>query len=78
MIKLSYKKNKDTILKTMTFVEALKNGLINYEDIDDFIDEWHNSNSNQNIAEFLGMTKQQYFKYLKEHIQGLKKMFPRG
>lgn len=61
----------------MTFTEALKNGSATYEDIEKYIAEWHNSPSGKKIYEFLGMTQQQYRKYLQGHVPALKQMFPK-
>ena len=30
------------------------------EDINNYIDDWHNSNSNKKLHEFLGLTEKQY------------------
>ena len=75
MNKESYKQDK-TI--EMTFVELLKQGKIDYKDIDDYIVEWHKGNSNKTIYEFLGMTKEQYFKFGSGNYQALKLMFKKG
>lgn len=61
----------------MTFVEAVQKGLINYEDIDDYIVAWHKSNSSKDIDEYLGMTEEQYFKFGTNGIKALRQMFPR-
>lgn len=65
-------------MKTMTFVEALKNGYIKYEDIDKYIDKWHKESTNLTIYEYLGMKKEEYFMFLKHHKKALKKMFPKN
>lgn len=63
----------------MTFVEALKSGLSDYDDIEDYIDAWHEGKGNgKSISEYLGMTKEQYFRFLKGYVPELKKMFKRG
>ena len=74
----AFKKDIKEIIKTMPFVEALKKGLVDYEDILDFIDAWHEGDSTLEIDEYLGMTEEQYFEYLKNHIEGLKKIFKKG
>ena len=63
--------------KTMTFVDALKNGDVEYDDIDTYINMWHKGNSTLTIYEFLGMKKEEYFMFLKYHKKALKKMFPK-
>lgn len=75
MNKKSYKQDKTNVL---TFVELLKQGLVDYEDIDDYIVEWHKSSSNKTIYEFLGMTKEQYFKFGTSNYLALKSMFKKG
>lgn len=61
----------------MTYVDALKQGLVDYDDIDDFIDIWHESGTGKELHEFLGMTKEQYFEYLRDD-ELLKTMFKKG
>lgn len=70
-------KEKIAYRKDMTFVEALRQGLADYDDIDDYIDAWHNSSFQGEVYEFLGMTKQQYFKW-GEDENYLKQVFPKG
>lgn len=72
--KKAYKK---VVIDTMTFVEAVQKGLIDYENIEDYVDKWHEGKSNKNIAEFLGMTKEQYFRFLEGNENTLRQMFPR-
>jgi len=45
-----------------TFMELHKQGL--ELDIDDYIDEWHNGDSNKELHEYLGMTWDEYKIYL--------------
>lgn len=35
--------------------------------IDDFIEEWHHSDSDQKLHEFLGLTTEQYSLFIKDH-----------
>lgn len=69
-------KHKTENERKMTFTEALKNGSATYEDIEKYIAEWHESPTGKSVYEFLGMTQQQYWKYLQGHIPALKQMFP--
>lgn len=69
--------DKKEIVKTMTYVEALKQGLVNYDDINDFIEEWHEGWTGKELHEFLGMTKEQYFEYVRDD-ESLKTMFKKG
>jgi hypothetical protein len=34
---------------------------VNIEDLDDFLKEWHQNNSNEEINEYLGLTEKQYY-----------------
>jgi len=49
-----YKKTKKT------FMELLRRGKVSSSDIDNFIDIWHESNSELTLHEFLGMTEREY------------------
>lgn len=42
------------------FVSMCANGELLLEDIDDFIDEWHESDSAEEIYDYLGMSQQEY------------------
>lgn len=44
----------------VTFIEYCITGKLSLDDIDDFIDIWHNSDTNINLHEFLGMTVEEY------------------
>ncbi len=46
--------------KNMNFVSMCANGKLLLDDIDDFIDEWHESDSDEEIYEYLGMSQQEY------------------
>ena len=78
MKKEAFKKDIKEIIKTMTFVEALKYGLVDYNDIDHFVDTWHEGDSTLEIDEFLGMTEEQYFKWVDEGNEILSQMFTKG
>lgn len=71
-------KQKIAYKKDISFVEALKQGLADYDDIDDYIDKWHDGPYTCKIYEFLGMTKQQYFEYIKHHESYLRLTFTKG
>ncbi len=52
-----------------TFVSQFLRGIVSVEDIDDFIDAWHNSNSNVPLHEYLGMTMEEYKTYVQtDHL----------
>lgn len=52
-------------MSNKTFVELYKAGEVNVDDIDNFVDEWHNTNNgNQPLHRYLGMTWRQYVKWV--------------
>ncbi|MFT5707958.1 MAG: hypothetical protein ACI9ES_002260 [Oceanospirillaceae bacterium] len=52
--------------KNKSFVSLCVEGHALCDDIDDFIDEWHDSDSNDEIFEFLGMSEEEYKLWLHE------------
>jgi hypothetical protein len=42
------------------FIEQCLSRQSSLEDIDDFIDQWHENPGNQSLHEFLGMTRDEY------------------
>ena len=50
---------------TITFIEKCLSGDALYEDIDDYVDIWHDSNSTDELYEFLGMTRQEYWLWVR-------------
>lgn len=48
------------------FYQLFKNGIVQADRIDDYIDQWHETDLEVSIYEFLGMTKEEYFKYIKD------------
>jgi hypothetical protein len=44
----------------VTFVDQYLNGEVLAEDIDDFIDIWHENPAGEEIYEFLGMSQKEY------------------
>ena len=46
-------------------MQQYQKGLVTAESIDDFIDQWHNSDIEQILPAFLGMSSEQYFRWLK-------------
>lgn len=48
----------------MTFMELYLAGKVSLDDIEDFIDAWHFSDSNKELHEYLGMTMEQYSSWL--------------
>ena len=44
-----------------SFIQQCLNGNVLLEDIDDFIHQWHNTDSDLGIYDYLGMTRREYF-----------------
>lgn len=44
----------------VNFIDACINGDALYDEIDDYIDEWHDGDYDEKIYEFLGMTQTEY------------------
>jgi len=70
--------NDDTAVEELTFVEALKQGMADYGDVDDYIHKWHAGQYTCELYEFLGMTQQQFFEYAKQHEPYLRRTFRKG
>lgn len=49
-----------------TFIELCSNGEVLIEEIDDFIDEWHESAREIELHEFLGMSWKEYSAWVAE------------
>lgn len=47
-------------MSKLKFMEACLEGDALLEDIDDYIDEWHDSDSDEDLHDFLGMTFEEY------------------
>ena len=61
-----------------SFVEALKWGEADYEDIHEYIREWHEGPYTCKLSEFLGMTREEYFAWLNGQKAYLMRAFPKG
>lgn len=44
----------------LTFIDLVLSGNVLLEEIDDFVDQWHASNTKMNLTEFLGMHPDEY------------------
>ena len=53
-----------TIQHKRSFLEQYLNGEVLSEDIDDFVDSWHENPSGIEIYEFLGMSREEYSLWL--------------
>lgn len=71
-------KNITAYNQDLPFVEALKQGLTDYKNINDYIKKWHEGPYTCSISEFLGMTKQQYLDWLRGQTAYLRRTFPKG
>lgn len=76
MKKVSF--NEKEIVKTMTYVDALKQGLVDYDDIDDFIDVWHEGGTRKELHEFLGLSIDEYKAYFYDGADGIRKIIKRN
>lgn len=56
---------------TPTFVQLYQKGLVNADEIDDYVECWHilASRTSPDLAEFLGFTPSQYSRWLKNPEQ---------
>jgi hypothetical protein len=52
--------------KGPTFIELYVNGKVLPEEIDEYVDKWHASPGNQQIYDFLGMSKDEYSLWLRD------------
>ena len=52
-----------------TFVDDWKAGIAQPDQIDDYVDRWHTSNSTLSLAAFLGLTSDQYTRWLEKPEQ---------
>jgi hypothetical protein len=48
------------------FIDACSKGFALLEEIDDYIDSWHESDTDLTIYEFLGMKKKEYALYVED------------
>jgi hypothetical protein len=49
-----------------TFLERYMNGEVLSEDVDDFVDAWHQNSGEKEIFEYLGMTRDEYSIWLRD------------
>ena len=48
------------------FMEMCLSGETLPDEVDDFVDRWHESDSDLSIHEFLGMTREEYLSWVKD------------
>jgi hypothetical protein len=49
-----------------TFLQMYLNGKVLDEDIDDYVAQWHSNPGNQELYEFLGLTRDEYSLWLRD------------
>lgn len=58
----------------MTFKEQYVVGAIEFEAIDDFIEEWNNSDTLETLAKFLGLDEEEEDVWIEESDEALKEL----
>ncbi len=61
----------------MTFKEKYLAGEIEFEAIDDFIEEWNNSSTTETLAQFLGLNVEEEDIWIEESDEALKELLDR-
>ena len=61
----------------MTFKEKYLAGEISFEEIDDFIEEWNESDDERRLALFLGLDSQEEDTWIDESDEALKELLDR-
>ena len=52
--------------KATTFLEDCLAGIAKAEDVDNYIDAWHENSSSLTLAQYLGMTEEEYGRLVRE------------
>lgn len=50
----------------MTFIEECINGTAKTDDIDDYVDAWHEKDLGVSLRQYLGMNKEEYTAWMKD------------
>lgn len=61
----------------MSFKEKYLAGEIEFEAIDDFIEEWNNSSTTETLAQFLGLNEEEEDIWIEESDEALKELLDR-
>ncbi len=61
----------------MTFKEKYLAGEIEFEAIDDFIEEWNSSSTPETLAQFLGLNEEEEDVWIEESDEALKELLDR-
>ena len=62
----------------MTFKEKYQAGEIEFEAIDDYVDEWNNSDDESKLAKFLGLNADEEDAWIDDGDEVLKEMLDAG
>ena len=62
----------------MTFKEKYLAGEIEFEAIDDYVDEWNNSDDERPLAKFLGLNEDEEDAWIDDGDEALKEMLDAG
>ncbi|MDF2886743.1 MAG: hypothetical protein K0R23_1128 [Lacrimispora sp.] len=62
----------------MTFKEKYLAGEIDFEAIDDYVDEWNNSTTSDKLASFLGLNEEEEDLWIEESDEALKEFLDRN
>jgi ribosomal 50S subunit-associated protein YjgA (DUF615 family) len=62
----------------MTFKEKYMAGEIDFEAIDDYVDEWNNSTTSDKLASFLGLNEEEEDLWIEESDEALKEFLDRN
>ena len=62
----------------MTFKEKYLAGEIDFETIDDYIDEWNSSTTSDTLASFLGLNEEEEDLWIEESDEALKEYLDRN
>lgn len=61
----------------MTFKEKYLAGEIEFEAIDDYVDEWNNGSSPETLARFLGLNEEEEDVWIEDSDEALKELLDR-
>ena len=61
--------------KEEKFFTLLKQGKVKPDDLDDYVDAWHDGSTNDTLPKFLGMSEKQYMKFLGERFLTLDRYY---
>lgn len=62
----------------MTFKEKYQAGEIEFEAIDDYVDEWNNGDDERTLAKFLGLNADEEDAWIDDGDEALKEMLDAG